>query len=73
MRKLAIVALLASTTNLLGAYHVARHIAVGGAGGWDYPTASGGRLYLSHSDHVEVVDIASGKVVGQIPKTDGVH
>ena len=73
MKKLLIVALLASTTQLFAAYHVARHIAVGGAGGWDYPTASGGRLYLSHGDHVEVVDIASGKVVGSIPKTDGVH
>jgi len=75
MKKLVLVALLASTTQLFAAYHVARHIAIGGTGGWDYITADGAakRLYVSHSDHVEVVDLSSGKVIGTIPKTDGVH
>ncbi|MEO8034632.1 MAG: YncE family protein [Acidobacteriota bacterium] len=56
-------------------YHVVRHIPVGGVGGWDYLTMDGGshRLFLSHSDRVEVVDVGSGKVVGTIPNTPGVH
>jgi DNA-binding beta-propeller fold protein YncE len=56
-------------------YHVVRHIPVGGEGGWDYLTADSrsNRLYLSHSDRVDVVDTKSGKVVGTIPNTQGVH
>jgi len=75
MKKLALAFALAAAANLNAAYHVARHIQVGGTGGWDYPMVDSGakRLYLSHSDHVEVVDLANGKVIGAIPKTDGVH
>src|SRR5262249_22590643 len=56
-------------------FHVIRHIAVGGAGGWDYVTVDpdAGRVYQSHSDRVEVVDIKQGKVVGTIANTQGVH
>ena len=75
MKKLALAFALAAAANLNAAYHVARHIQVGGTGGWDYPMVDSAarRLYLSHSDHVEVVDLANGKVIGAIPKTDGVH
>jgi len=75
MKKLALALALTWAAQAGAAYHVARHIAVGGTGGWDYPMvdSASGRLYLSHSDHVEVVDLASGKVIGTIPKTDGVH
>ena len=31
------------------------------------------RLYVSHATHVVVVDVDSGKVVGDIPDTPGVH
>src|SRR5947208_3576624 len=56
-------------------YHVVKHFPIGGDGGWDYlsidsPTH---RLFISRGDHVTVLDVASGKVVGEIPKTDGVH
>jgi DNA-binding beta-propeller fold protein YncE len=56
-------------------YHVARHIPVGGEGGWDYLTVDSAshRLFVSHADRVEVVDVDSGKVVGTIPNTQGVH
>ena len=58
-----------------GHYHVVRHVMVGGEGGWDYLTAdpAGHRLFLSRGTHVMVVDLASGKVVGDIPHTEGVH
>ncbi|HJT17283.1 MAG TPA: YncE family protein, partial [Thermoanaerobaculia bacterium] len=75
MKKLALAFALAAAANLHAAYHVARHIPVGGTGGWDYPMVDSvaKRLYLSHSDRVEVVDLVTGKVMGTIPKTDGVH
>src|ERR1700675_1694361 len=56
-------------------YHVTREIKIGGDGGWDYLTMDSGarRLYVSHATHVVVVDVDAGKVVGDIPNTDGVH
>jgi DNA-binding beta-propeller fold protein YncE len=56
-------------------YHVVRHIPIGGEGGWDYLTvdADSRRIFVSHSTEVDVVDADSGKVVGHIPKTEGVH
>ena len=71
-----LVVLLALVASPLAAdYHVVRHINIGGTGGWDYVTVDSAsrRLFVSHSDHVEVVDIDRGKVVGTIPRTDGVH
>jgi YVTN family beta-propeller protein len=56
-------------------YHVASSIAIPGSGGWDYLSADSPnrRLYVSHGNVVEVVDLDSAKLVGQIPKTNGVH
>jgi DNA-binding beta-propeller fold protein YncE len=56
-------------------YHVARHIPIGGEGGWDALTmdSAAHRLFVSHADRVEVVDVVKGAVVGTIPKTEGVH
>jgi DNA-binding beta-propeller fold protein YncE len=56
-------------------YHVIKEIKIGGEGGWDYLTidSAAGRLYVSHATKVEVVDVGSGKVVGEIPETPGVH
>lgn len=56
-------------------YHVKKKIEVKGEGGWDYltmdPTAR--RLYIARSDRVIVLDVDKEKVVGEIPKTPGVH
>ena len=56
-------------------YHVARKLTVGGDGFWDYLTwdAVRHRLFLSHGTRVEVVDPGSGKLVGRIEDTPGVH
>jgi DNA-binding beta-propeller fold protein YncE len=56
-------------------YHVTAKISLPGPGGWDYAAADSGnrRLYVSHATVVEVIDLDSGKVVGQIPDTNGVH
>src|SRR6478752_1013231 len=46
-----------------------------GEGGTDYVAveAATGRVFVSRSTHMMVVDGATGKVVGDIPNTPGVH
>jgi YVTN family beta-propeller protein len=48
---------------------------IGGPGGWDYLSleSSGRRLFVSRATRVDVVSTESGKVVGTIPDTAGVH
>jgi len=54
---------------------VLKTLPLGGEGRWDYlcADANGERLYVSRSTHVQVVDLESGKVVGDVPNTNGVH
>src|SRR5579872_1470822 len=56
-------------------YKVVNTIKIGGEGGWDYLTAdsSARRLYISRATHVIVLDLDSGKTVGDIADTPGVH
>src|SRR5262245_27849883 len=56
-------------------YKVQARYPVPGAGGFDYVTLdeSTRRLYISHGTQVDVVDADSGKQVGTIPDTPGVH
>jgi DNA-binding beta-propeller fold protein YncE len=48
---------------------------LGGDGGWDYLNAdsAGHRLFIARATRVMVVDTESGKQVGEIPDTAGVH
>ena len=47
---------------------------IGGAGGWDYLTVDlAHRLFLSRGTQVDVVDTQSGRVLGTIANTQGVH
>ena len=56
-------------------YRVQRTFELGGDGGWDYLAVEPERhrLFVSRSTHVMVVDFESGKIVGDIPGTAGVH
>jgi DNA-binding beta-propeller fold protein YncE len=47
---------------------------IGGEGGWDYLTLSpnGDRLFIAHTNKIEVVDTSNGKVVGEVP-ANGAH
>jgi YVTN family beta-propeller protein len=56
-------------------FHVVQEILLGGDGGWDYLTfdADARRLYISRSTRVEIFDPDSGKVIGTVPDTPGVH
>jgi len=56
-------------------YRVVNTYKVGGDGSWDYLTADSAarRLYISRATHVIVLDLDSGKTVGDIADTPGVH
>jgi DNA-binding beta-propeller fold protein YncE len=56
-------------------YKIVNTYKLGGDGGWDYLIAdsSARRLYISRATHVIVIDLDSGKSVGDIADTPGVH
>ncbi|MGO9862841.1 MAG: YncE family protein [Terriglobales bacterium] len=79
---LAATVLLTTTTATVAAgadYKVTKTWKLGGDGWWDYLTADsdGHRLFIARATRVMVVDInadtESGKQVGEIPDTPGVH
>jgi YVTN family beta-propeller protein len=56
-------------------YAIAEKWALPGDGGWDYLSVDSEArlLYQSRATHVAIVDIANGKIVGDIADTPGVH
>ena len=56
-------------------YHLVQTYKLGGSEGWDYLAidSDARRLYISRSTHVMIVDADTGKVVGDVPDTPGVH
>ncbi len=75
MKLLLLIALSGMTFAAAPGYKVIGKIKVGGTGGWDYVyvDSDAQRLYVSHTNQTEVIDLTSGKVVGTIPDTQGVH
>jgi DNA-binding beta-propeller fold protein YncE len=76
LASLAALAALAVATPAAHAqsFHVAKYN-IGGDGGTDYVTAEPGtgRVFVSRSSHVMVVDGRTGKVLGDIPDTPRMH
>jgi len=74
---LVLVAVLAITSAVAAGddYKVVATWKVGGDGGWDYVTADSvdHRLFVARATRVMVFDTESGKQVGEIPDTPGVH
>ncbi len=58
-----------------GPYHVEARWKVGGEGGWDYLAVDSPahHLYLTHGTRVDVLDTATGKVVGSMTGLSGTH
>lgn len=69
---MAALPLLAQTSKPL--YEQTAKLIIGGDGGWDYLTfdPDGNRLFIGHSNVITVVDLASGKKVGEVPAS-GAH
>ncbi len=80
MRRFArVVAVLSLAAACLAAdgsqYRVIQRYTLGGDGGWDYVSIdpSTRRLYIARATRVMVVDADSGKLIGELPDTPGVH
>ena len=81
MKRLAFVLLVAVSTFCLQLFAASQDLKViktyklGGDGGWDYLNIDpeSHHLFISRSTHVIVIDAESGKPVGDIPDTPGVH
>jgi YVTN family beta-propeller protein len=58
-----------------GGYSLIKKIPIAGQGSFDYLAVdeSARRLYVSHGTQVEVLDIDTLNLVGNVPKTPGVH
>ena len=71
---MALTSALAPAQKISG-YKVTHRITLGGEGGWDYLTFDNEarRLYIARATRVMVFDVDSGKLVGEIPNTNGVH
>jgi len=56
-------------------YKVIKKYSVPGEGGWDYIAidSAARRVYASHESQVQVLNVDTGKVVGHISATPGVH
>ncbi len=56
-------------------FKITKHYAVPGDGGFDYVTfdQSSNRIYASHGTEVNVLDADSGKLLGKVDDTPGVH
>ena len=74
--RVAMISLLVTSFAMAASgYHVIKTYKLGGDGGWDYLTFDGSsrRLFISRATHVMVIDADSGKSVGDISDTPGVH
>jgi DNA-binding beta-propeller fold protein YncE len=56
-------------------YHLIKSYPISGNGGWDYLTldSEAHRLYIAQEQRAVVMDVNSGKVVGEVPNTPGIH
>jgi YVTN family beta-propeller protein len=74
-KRFLVLGLAAAAAFAAEGFKVINKIKIGGTGGWDYiavdPDAA--RVYASHGTLVEVVDLKTGKVTGQITQLHGVH
>jgi DNA-binding beta-propeller fold protein YncE len=70
-----LVAICTSKTAQAADYVVKNTLQIGGEGGFDYVTldAAGSVLYLPRTTHTQVVDAASGKVLGDVPDNSRSH
>lgn len=78
MRKLAVLVTLLGASVLHAAdtsYQIIKEIPIGGEGGWDYVIvdSSAHRVYVSHATKIVVADTETGRVIGEIVDTPGVH
>ncbi len=72
---LGVILVAVAATAAASGYRVVKTYTLGGDGGWDYLTAEAStrRVFISRATHVMVADLDTGKQVGDIADTPGVH
>ncbi|HEY6391553.1 MAG TPA: YncE family protein [Bryobacteraceae bacterium] len=73
MHRTIFALLVASVAFAQSGYHLIKKITIGGEGSWDYLIADGGRVYVSHTNEVAIVDAKTGELAGKITDLHGVH
>ena len=75
MKKVLILVLAAAAMGAAPVYKVVGNIRIGGVNRTDYTycDSANHRLYVAHGTQTEVIDTATGKLIGAIPDTQGVH
>src|SRR5580704_8287740 len=65
----------AQNTPAPSGYHLLKTISVGGTEGWDYVTmdSDARRLYIGRDDHIDVIDVDAGTVLGKIADLSHTH
>jgi DNA-binding beta-propeller fold protein YncE len=71
----AVAALIAAPRLAAAQYHITHTYAVGGDGSWDYiiPDAAHHRVFIGRQTRVMVVDMVSGKLLGEVTGINGAH
>jgi len=56
-------------------YSIVRKLKIQSAGGWDYISVdeTNQKIYVSHGNQVNILDLKTGDSVGYVPNTNGVH
>jgi YVTN family beta-propeller protein len=74
---ISFAALIISSSSLIAQsnYKIVNKIHVEGDGGWDYLNVDevNGKIFVSHATVAQAIDIKTGKLVGTIPDTKGIH
>ena len=74
---ISFAALIISGSSLIAQsnYKIVNKIHVEGEGGWDYLNVDevNGRIFVSHATVAQAIDIKTGKLVGTISDTKGIH
>lgn len=77
INQLVAVLLLCTASNALNAQSsgikVIKTFHIASAGGWDYLSVNGNKLYVSHGMQVNILDKKTGDSLGIITNTSGVH
>jgi len=70
---IALIAIASSCYSQNHEYKIVKAYHIASPGGWDYIAVNNGKLYVSHSTQVNILNEETGDSVGYIPNTTGVH
>ena len=75
MRRSILLAAALLTGAAAPSYTISKTVPLGAPDKWDYVTfdAASHRVFVAHSDHTDVIDAATGAVLGKLAEVNGAH